>query len=400
MNNKSLGAILIVIGTCLGAGMLALPVSTAPAGFLLGVALLVLTWGYMYLTGLLVLETNLWFTEEVSYISMAEKTLGSVAKWFTWLCFLLLLYSLITAYIMGGSSIFQLGLHDYLHINMPTAFTTIIWTLLFASTIYFGTHSADLINRIFMLGHVIAFALLATAISPEMHFHFRGDNHPYFLIVAIPIVFTSFGYHIVIPSMTQYLQKNAKKLRRILFYGSFASLCTYLIWQTVIYGNIPTEGPDGLIAILKSGAPAAGLIEDLQLLTHSSIIGVGARFFALFSLASSFIGVALGLFDLLADGCKIKKNTLGKFYLTLLTFVPPLIFSVVYPQGFILALSYAGVFVALLHGLLPAAMVWSGRYHLKIAKGYRVWVGKIGLLFVMLLAFVVIYAQIASNLKF
>jgi len=59
-----------------------------------------------------------------------------------------------------------------------------------------------------------------------------------------------------------------------------------------------------------------------------------------------------------------------------------------------MALSFAGVFVAILHGILPMAMIFSGRYIKKFTSSrYRVFGGKTALV----LVFVVSCAVIVSN---
>lgn len=62
----------------------------------------------------------------------------------------------------------------------------------------------------------------------------------------------------------------------------------------------------------------------------------------------NFLGVSLGLFDFLADGFKQSNTHGGRFRTALLTFVPPFMFAILYPQRFILALGYAAIFVAIL----------------------------------------------------
>ena len=62
-----------------------------------------------------------------------------------------------------------------------------------------------------------------------------------------------------------------------------------------------------------------------------------------------------------------------------MTFVPPLLFALFYPNGFIFALGFAAIALAVLAVLLPASMVWSWRArdeqaHRPIA--YRVFGGK------------------------
>ena len=56
MRNRTLGSILIVAGTTIGAGMLAMPLASAGVGFGVTVVLLVSLWALMCYTALLLLE--------------------------------------------------------------------------------------------------------------------------------------------------------------------------------------------------------------------------------------------------------------------------------------------------------------------------------------------------------
>lgn len=56
---KLTGGVLLISGTCIGAGMLALPITMGSSGFWLSVVLLVLCWLGTYLSGLYVLEANM-----------------------------------------------------------------------------------------------------------------------------------------------------------------------------------------------------------------------------------------------------------------------------------------------------------------------------------------------------
>ena len=69
-NSKFIGSTLIVIGTAVGAGMLALPIISATFGFIWAVTILIIVGIVMTSTALLVLEVNL---------SLPENTIASVA---------------------------------------------------------------------------------------------------------------------------------------------------------------------------------------------------------------------------------------------------------------------------------------------------------------------------------
>src|SRR5206468_11353 len=98
------------------------------------------------------------------------------------------------------------------------------------------------------------------------------------------------------------------------------------------------------------------------------VIAMVARFFSFFAIVTSFLGVSLSLMDFLADGFGIKKTRTGRIALYLMTFVPPLLITLIDPRAFLSALEYAGAFgVVTLLGLFPALMVWSGRYQRHLA---------------------------------
>ena len=83
--------------------------------------------------------------------------------------------------------------------------------------------------------------------------------------------------------------------------------------------------------------------------------------------------------------------------LAVITFLPPLSYAWFYPSGFLLALGYAGVFVAILHGILPVMMVWSSR-NKGLVRPYRAPGGKVAMSIIVLLCGLIIGAQIAENI--
>src|SRR6185312_6915217 len=102
MNSKLLGGILLIVGTAVGGGMLALPIATSQAGFIYSTFLLFGCWLFMTAGAFLILEVNLWLPTNSNIISMAKQTLGGAGQIVAWVTYLLLLYSLLAAYIAGG----------------------------------------------------------------------------------------------------------------------------------------------------------------------------------------------------------------------------------------------------------------------------------------------------------
>lgn len=87
--------------------------------------------------------------------------------------------------------------------------------------------------------------------------------------------------------------------------------------------------------------------------------------------------------------------------LYVMTFIPPLLITLIDPRAFLSALEYAGAFgVVTLLGLFPALMVWFGRYNEGLSKGadFRAPGGKVVLCLVMLLSIGVISMEIAIKM--
>jgi tyrosine-specific transport protein len=85
------------------------------------------------------------------------------------------------------------------------------------------------------------------------------------------------------------------------------------------------------------------------------------RIFAFFAIATSFLGVGIGMMGFWADGLSRRGNDhRSKILLLLLTFAPPLAVAIFNPHLFLEALGTAGGFgSALLLGVLPILMTFS-----------------------------------------
>jgi tyrosine-specific transport protein len=215
--------------------------------------------------------------------------------------------------------------------------------------------------------------------------------------LALPIIITSFGFQNTLPGLRMYLRDDVKKLRWAIFIGSSVPLLVYFIWEFVIIGVVPIEGNEGLLQVLSTGQPATGLASSLTHIVRNGWISNLFKIFTLCAIITSFIGVSFSLFDFLIDSFKIKRDKKGRIFALLLTFLPPLIFAFSYPDGFIMALSYAGIFVAVLLGILPVMMVWSGRYYKKIATGYRANINHFVLLLIIIFSCFIMYSQIVIH---
>lgn len=394
---KLTGGVLLIAGTCVGAGMLALPITMGSSGFFISTLLLILCWLGTYLCGLYVLEANLSTPENSNYISMAKASLGPVGEIVAWITYLLLLYSLMATYLIGGGGIVHNALQFSTNIELSDWVSPLPWVFIVGLFLYAGTKFVDGLNRLLFTGLIITYFLLVFTAVPHVSMPLIAHGKPGFMLIALPVLSTAFGYHVIIPSLRNYLHGNVDKLTKIILLGSAIPLIIYIAWDFVVFGSVPIHGPQSLTQIYANGGDPALLIQALaDKLNTPWLMGV-TEFFIFFAISSSFLGISLSLFDFLADGLNIKKNWQGKMLLAAITFIPPLFYAWFYPSGFLLALGYAGVFVAILHGILPAAMVVSSRKK-GLSTEYRAPGGMTGITLIIGLCLLVIGAQIAINI--
>lgn len=385
--NRFLGGILLVSGTSIGAGMLALPVISSFAGFLPSFALLAICWFFLFITSLLLLDVNLAFPGEVNLITMAGRTLGLWGKALCWVTYLLLLYSLTAAYIAGSSPLFLQALHWATGWNAPSWLGPFPLLFIFGLFVYLGTQAVDWVNRLLMFGLIFCYILLVAFLPPHIQTSLIQHSDPTAVLVAVPVMITSYGFHIIIPTLTTYLNHDVKKLRLTLLIGSLIPFVVYAIWEFLILGVVPLQGEHGLVSAWQNGQTGAA---SLSYILQNRWITTAASTFSFFAIITSFLGVSLSLSDFLTDGLHMKRFSLGREFACLLTFAPPLIFVLIYQRGFILALQFAGIFVAILLCILPAVMAW------KLAS-YRTWFRRAILMGVILLSLFVIVLDLLEE---
>ena len=406
-NGSLLGGVLLVSGTTIGAGMLALPVVTSFSGFYPSLFLLVVIWALMTFSAFLFLEVNLWMKGDVNLISMVNATLGKFVAGISWFIYLFLLYSLTTAYLAGGGRILTEAFEAAVGIDLPIWITFLPFIVIFGSFIYLGTRSVDYLNRLLMLGLALAYVSLVLLIPDHIQWEHFEHGHWGGGLLAISSVVTSFGFHIIIPTLVTYMDRDVKKLRQTIIIGSIIPLVVYILWEFLVLGIVPIRGEHGFVSVWVAGDQ---VVRPIREIVNSLWVVRGARCFSFFAIVTSFLGVSLSLLDFLSDFFVVtfdihpKSSKFGKLLLCSLTFVPPLVFATVYRRVFFQAINYAGAFgVIVLLAALPALMVWSGRYYKRWARGFKTSGGRTALVAVLLCSIVIIgvvILEIAGGLNF
>ena len=382
--NKTVGSTLLVAGTMIGAGMLAMPLTSAGIGFGFTLVLLLGLWALLTFSALLFVELYQTAESDAGIGTLAEQYFGKTGRIIATAVLIIFLYALIAAYISGGGSL----LKDLLPESFGDKVSVLLFTVIFGSFIVIGTHSVDKINRVLFFVMLAAFAVVLSLMLPEIKFDNLMatpiDNA--LIISASPVFFTAFGFHGSIPSLNKYLDGNVKALRISTLAGSAITLCAYILWQMSTHGLLTQNE---FLQILKEDATLNGLVKATLAITGSNIIAGAVKLFSTLALVTSFLGVGLGLLECIEDLLKRSFNiSAGRISLGLMTFIPPLVFALFYPEGFILALGYAGQMFAFYAVVLPVSLVWKARRaHTNLP--YKVWGGNLTLIIVLVLGAII-----------
>ena len=382
--NKTIGSTLLVAGTMIGAGMLAMPLTSAGIGFGFTLVLLLGLWALLTFSALLFVELYQTAESDAGIGTLAEQYFGKTGRILATAVLIIFLYALIAAYVSGGGSL----LKDLLPESFGDKVSILLFTVIFGSFIVIGTHSVDKINRVLFFVMLAAFAVVLSLMLPEIKFDNLMatpiDNA--LIISASPVFFTAFGFHGSIPSLNKYLDGNVKALHIAILVGSGITLFAYFLWQLSTHGLL---SQNEFLQILREDATLNGLVKATLEITQSPIIANAVKTFSTLALVTSFLGVALGLLECIEDLLKQSFDIhAGRISLGLMTFIPPVLFSLFYPEGFILALGYAGQMFAFYAVVLPVALVWKARaIHPNLP--YRVWGGKALLVLVLVIGVII-----------
>lgn len=333
-----------------GAGVLALPIVTKPAGFLPSSAALLCVWSYMAVSALLLAELSLSAVcslgrpSGVSILSLGRITLGPVGGSLTALVYAFLHYAILTAYTAQGGAVLGELCTQLLHLPaLPAVWPASVFALAVGGALFaLPDAAAETGNSLLVGGVALAFlwvmSSLAGAFDPAALVS-GGDLSA--VPRAVPVMLVANVYHNIVGPVASRLEGDARRIRRAILAGSAAPLGLFLAYNAAVLG--------------AGGDP-------------SSLAQRPVQAFTLLAITTSFVGFVAGLVDLWAD-VRVSilreqpdavQRMLWPSYAA--TVVPPVAFAAANPDIFLRALDLAGTYgIAVLFGVLPAAMAWRNR---------------------------------------
>lgn len=395
-----IGSTALLVGTTVGAGILALPAVTLPSGVVPSTVLLIAVWLYALVSALLIAEASLNAMRlegrvSVGLLAMVENTLGFVGARIAGGAYLFLHYALLVAYITQGGEILVSVLSKWGIQNvLPAWVGTVTFTLLFGGMMYLGREKfVEKLNNIFVaivIASFLGLLLLGVGQVKSVQFSFQDWSA---LGSAASVMFVALFYHNVVPVVVTQLEGDRHKIRQSIVIGSLIPLIMFLAWNAVVLGSV---SPDVIQTVDRKI-----VFDPLQVLragVAGEWLGVLVTIFSEFAIATSFIGFVYGLLDFFKDISLVAKDeSSSRLPLYSLVLLPSVSVGIINPNIFLTALDYVGTFsISVLGGIIPALMTWKQRQHLNSMSQPLVPGGKVTLLVMIAVALAIVIKQILS----
>ncbi|MGB2110053.1 MAG: aromatic amino acid transporter [Marinobacter vinifirmus] len=381
-----IGGASIIASVCVGAGMLGLPSSGAGAWTLWSSFALILTMVVMTLSGWMLLEALKHYDLRASFNTVTKSMLGPRVNIFSNLMVYFVGGILLYAYITSSGLIIQ-GVT-----GVSSKLASVAFVAVFSLVVWHSTRAVDRLSVVLVTFMLLSFVLGVSGLASRIEFSVlfdtvnqHGQYAPYALAM-LPVALTSFGYHHSVASLRAYYGEERKAQKAILG-GTSIALLFYIAWLVSIFGNLPRAdfGP-----VVARGGDVDVLLAALGFAIDSERVANTISAFSAAAILSSFVGVGLGTFDFMADLFGFENDRKGRTKTWAITFIPPLLLSLMAPFGFVLAIGYAGAAAAVWACIIPALLAWKSRTLQGGKTGFMAPGGKAAIVLVLLFGVVTV----------
>lgn len=397
---KNLGASFLVAGTCIGSGMIALPMVLSSFGLFYSFIFMFSVWLLMYFSSLISLELNLKANKGLALGPLAQHFSGPKAKLIGNLSLKILSTSLMSVYLYGGASIVNsmlgsLGLIATANLPLIISLFALLLSIIFLLPIK-GIERCNRYFFIVLLGLVVVLIFSLTPLIELKNLPLMAKKNLSFsdFSIALPVVFTSFGFQVIFHTLTNYCNKDARALKKSFFFGSLLANFVYLLWTFVVLSAIYSHDNHFYDKMSQGNAIVGDLIASLSSVTKWEHLELLSWLVTLLAIFTSAIGVGIGLigsFEQLFQE-KFKQEKTRKILAVVSCLLPPFILAILVPNAFINLLAFAGLILAIIAILLPSYLLLKAKltiYNYSILK--HKWLIGISIIIAMVVIFCEIY---------
>ena len=346
-------AALIITGTAVGGGSLALPYFTAAGGFLPACAMLFVSYALLLGSALILVEPTVRVWEDkpgkaVSMHSVVEEYLGVKWGFLAGITFWLLINCTLVSQLAkcGELAVLASGVGASPNAAWFARLGSVVSAFIVAGAAF--NRGVGKINALATSGLFASFAAACVVGASGISGKLLLASNLVAAAPALPAIMQTMTYAEAIPTVVDMCRGSRAKVRRVLALGSLGPAVMYALWLAV------TLGRGSLAEYAASGGDLAG-----KILADGGVLGMATALIATCASVSTLIGCYLALSRFNADTFSLPLNK-GCMKLVVLTVLPSLLVSMKGPELYFLMIKFAGtVPVAFLWGVMPPLVMWT-----------------------------------------
>lgn len=366
--HKQITSILLIAGTCIGGGTIALPMSLSKLGIIPSFILIALIWLLTYYTSLVSVELNLQSERGLSLGQLGQFFSGEKAKIIGDGGVKLLSYALLAVYIYGCSStVLKLLEVSQIYKDGSLICVETYVALVVTVILLFPMKIISVLNNISFTAFILVFLILTAATTSLIDYNcipWSVAPSGWNLISVITVVFTSFGYQVIFHTLRDYLGKDATAQRRVFFYGSLIPVILYMLWTGSALSAIFKTNPEFFVQMSAGRIDVGDLVNELANVSQMPAFQTLVWWMSLLAIITSILGVGIGLSESLNSAMKdaIPSSWIRKITVSLIIVAPAYIVAAVVPNAFIKVLGFAGAILTVIAILLPIYLLFKANF--------------------------------------
>lgn len=346
------GSVFMVSGCAMGAGCLAMPMLAAGPNFIFSSIFLIIIGIVSYLLASVSLEIFLVYKKDVNTSTVVKHNFGNTGVIVSALINGALMYALLSVYMTGGADLLNKTVFPLAKIHTTDEVALIIFLAIFLPIFFKGAHLVVRSNKVvfyvklitFLIAIVSGIAFLSKDLTSLVVEQIK------FIPRALPIFLGALWFHFIIPVIARLNHYDRKRCNRIFRVGVMLPVVLYILWVGAMLSLIPRDGAGHTFFTLLAKHESVGTMISYAMNNNPHIpnlMKVSLNLFSNIALLTSFLTVGLSTYDFVRDTFKIEQTRIGVLRNLTITMLPPAIFAMFFPNGFVFILQQAIILLML-----------------------------------------------------
>lgn len=336
----------MIVGTNIGAGVLAIPYASRNAGFLPLLLWLVVIGILTTITMLYVAETTLRTKSHHQLSGLAARYVGKVGAWLIFISVCANSTGALIAYMAGsGRLINEL-------FGIPNQIGSILFAIPAVGILYIGLKAIGKGEKFISMAMVALIVILSisTLTNENTDVAFLLEAHWSYMIPIIYLVVFSYSAQYIVPEIARGLAHTPKLLPKAIIIGM---ICTFILLSTVAFSVISLAGIEN--------------VDEIATITWGRFLGhwaaIIANLFALCAMLTSYWGLGGSYFTNIFDKFNLgsETNITRRTIVLAIVAIPPFILAYRELVSFGRALEFAGAVGGVILAIIPLIMLRNAR---------------------------------------